>query len=86
MYVCRIPTLTIEFVEDNLDNMIFWEDIVENPLNYQQRYIDKIIKHLAAFRIQCHWRKCYYDPMYVLCKKRLDREYKELCAEAGCVE
>ena len=38
-------------------------------------------EHMAAFRIQCYFRRAYYDPKYALCKKRLNREYDEAMAE-----
>lgn len=56
-----------------------WEKLVENSFNgYIEREIqERIRRHLMAFRIQCHWRKCYYDPHYTVCKNRLLREYEE---------
>ena len=38
-------------------------------------------EHMAAFRIQCYFRKAYYEPKYAICKRRLNREYDEAMAE-----
>ena len=43
----------------------------------------KYREHLAAFRIQCRWRKAYEDPTYTLCKKQLSDKFDALCKEYG---
>lgn len=59
------------------------EYILENNFEgYKNEEIEKRIKkHIMAYRIQCHWRKCYYDPRYDVCKKRIYRQYNEYVNE-----
>ena len=75
--ISRNQNLTMDFIEAHLDKNWDWWEISKNPLNYEQRYIDKIHKHLMAFRIQCKWRRAYYNPEHQICKNRLIREAKE---------
>lgn len=81
--ICYNPNLTFDFIERNINKLTVsdFETIIQNPLNYTHRYLEKLRKHMCAFRIQCYWRKCYYDPNYTVCKKRLVREWEELSRE-----
>ena len=52
---------------------------VQNEMTGEKKdYIDGLCReHMAAFRIQCYFRRAYYDPKYAICKRRLNREYDE---------
>lgn len=59
------------------------EQIIQSATNtYNGAYYDpELRRNLAAFRIQLAWHKCYYNPNYTVCKRRLQREYDELMEE-----
>jgi hypothetical protein len=39
---------------------------------------DKLKKYICANKIKRAWRRCISDPSYLICRKRLLREYKNL--------
>lgn len=68
------PNLTMDIIND-------WPGISHNPLNHSNKYNHMIHLNLMAFRIQCHWRKCYYDPSFLIYRNRLLNEYNSLRSE-----
>lgn len=80
------PNITFHFTEPllthrNIAAHIQWDDISKNPFNYKRRFAAKLKQHLAAFYIQCLWRKRYYNPRDPICQRRLMREYEALMEE-----
>ena len=55
--------------------------ICSNDLKKQKTdyIITEYRKHLMAFRIQNRWRNARVDPNFLLCRKKLDRDYKLFC-------
>lgn len=45
---------------------------------YAQMRTEMIMTHHNAHVIQRSWRKAVYDPSYVLCRRRLEHEFKTL--------
>jgi hypothetical protein len=35
-------------------------------------------EYMAVFKIKQYWLKAYYNPKYLICKRRLLREFKNL--------
>ena len=68
----------MELVDANPDFDWSWFNITNGSLNYEKRYFTALSRQLAAFRIQCHFRKARYNPAYSMCRKILEQEFDEL--------
>lgn len=77
-YVSLNKHLSFDFIDKYPDKEWDWYQLSNNSYDYENRYNNKIKKQLMAFRIQCYWRKCYYDPKYLICRNRLERDYEKL--------
>ena len=71
------PNITWEIIEANPDRLWDWWGISSNRLYYEKRYNKLARQHLAAFRIQSHFRRAIYNPEYKKCRDIMERQYEE---------
>ena len=67
-------------VQQNLDKPWCWSALSCNPtfICSEEDIIQFYIRHKAASRIQKIFREANYNPAYLLCQKRIYREFEEL--------
>jgi type IV secretory pathway VirB6-like protein len=82
--VSKNPNITLKIIEDNPDKPWDWFYISKNQNIFKCSPTNKVIKSItkwhAANVIKRRWFKCITDPAYVICRKRLVREF-EICNE-----
>lgn len=73
------PNITWDIINETLNGPRDWFELSCNPFKKDKEiFMDrKLREHISAFKIQTYWRCANYNPNYLLCKKRLMREYDE---------
>jgi hypothetical protein len=74
------PDITFDFVHANPEKPWKWRSISthRNMLLSSMDICDIIKRHRAAKAIQRHWRHSITNPCYMVCKRRLLREFNEI--------
>jgi hypothetical protein len=72
--------ITYENVSDNINLPWDWGALSgnKNMLDIESEFKLKAREHLAAYKIQQTWFKAYYNPEYLICKRRLYNEFENL--------
>jgi hypothetical protein len=72
--------ITYENVNNNRNMPWNWDALSqnENMFNIENEYIIKTRKYMAAYKIRQTWLRAYYNPEYLICQRRLSREYENL--------
>jgi len=73
------PNLYISYVENRKHYFWDWKEISFNKfeidrLNYM---VDKYKKYMMAFRIQQYWFNNRIDPKFIICQKKLNKDYNQ---------
>ena len=78
--LCRNPNITWKIVEQNPEKPWNWSSLSRNSnfLCSEEDILEYYIKYKAASRIQKVFRESNYNPAYLLCRKRLFREFEEM--------
>ena len=73
------PNINWDIINETLNGPRDWFELSCNPFKKDKEiFMDrKLREHISAFKIQTYWRCANYNPNYLLCKKRLMREYDE---------
>ena len=74
------PNITWNIVQQNPNLGWNWSTLSCNPtfICSEEDIIQFYIRHKAASRIQKIFREANYNPAYLLCQKRIYREFEEL--------
>ena len=82
-YLSRNPNITWDIVQQNLDKRWDWSFLSLNPsfLCSEEDIFEFYILHKSACRIQKGFREANTNPNYLLCQKRIYREFNELIRE-----
>jgi hypothetical protein len=72
--------LTLEIIDKYKDKPWDWDNLSYNfkIYNIESEFNKKAREHMAAYKILYTWLRSYYNPNYLICKKRLYKEYLEL--------
>jgi hypothetical protein len=72
--------ITYEIVSKNRNLPWDWGALSGNKkmLDIESEFKLKAREHLAAYKIQQTWFKAYYNPEYLICKRRLYNEFESL--------
>jgi hypothetical protein len=71
-------SITFDIVKNNLDKPWDWDILSWNENMFDIDTSKEEREYMAVFKIQQYWLKAYYNPDYLICKRRLLREFKNL--------
>jgi hypothetical protein len=84
LYAHNVKLTVTEIIEDYMPTRVLhdyaiWECFSQNPylFGFKEELAAFARRHMAAFRIQQRWLRCYYDPDHPVCRRRLLREFRE---------
>ena len=80
-YLSQNPNITWEIVRDNPDKLWDWNGISSNSKVFklpEQNLHTHIKEYISCNRIKRAWHHCNNDPSYLVCRRRLLREYENL--------
>jgi hypothetical protein len=72
--------ITYEIVQNNRNLPWVWHCLCKNKnmFDIEVEFKLKAREHLAAYKIQQTWLRSYYNPEYLICKRRLYNEFENL--------
>jgi hypothetical protein len=77
--ISRRNNLKWNIIENNFDKSLVWNTIrIIDILDVEDELLKRLRKYMVAYKIQQYWFRAYYNPNYLICKKRLSREFKYL--------
>jgi hypothetical protein len=79
-YLSRNNNITYEYVSNNRNLPWDWSVLSgnKNMLDIEVEFKLKAREHMAAYKILQYWLRSYYNPEYLICKRRLYNEFKNL--------
>jgi hypothetical protein len=77
-----------DIVNDNLNKPWNWTCLWSNPtfLCSKEEICDAFIKHRMIIRIQHAFIRCYYNPAFQMCRKRLIKEFNDMNEEINVLK
>jgi hypothetical protein len=72
------PSITFDIVKNNLDKPWNWDFLSCNENMFDIDTSKEEREYMAVFKIKQYWLRSYYNPEFLICKKRLKREFLNL--------
>tara|TARA_B100001123_G_C15258013_1_gene1005456 strand:+ start:190 stop:1371 length:1182 start_codon:yes stop_codon:yes gene_type:complete len=77
--VSRNSRITMNDINTNIHLPWNWHGVSLNKFKYdkEQFILDKYRKYIAVYQIQQRWNECISNPEYIICKKKIQRDYNK---------
>ena len=77
--ISKMNTFTVEWIKEFPDALWDWEYLFTSGFSYDLhlKFTKLLREYILAYRIQCWWRKIFYDPCSSVRIKIMNREFDE---------